>query len=98
MRAAPAHSAGPRGKADVARQLAGSGGLTEELRAAAARWAVASARAQGLPEQVSDGRVLRRVALLLSESDTPNRSESTRVETVEAAPRWADNNVVKDSG
>src|SRR4051794_29932092 len=86
------------GRGGVARRRAGSHGLTEELRAAAGRWALASAKAQGLPERVSDGSAIRRVSVLLGCSDAPDGLEPFGVEAVEATPSRPNNNVVENRG
>src|SRR4051812_37139450 len=80
------------------RRPAGSPGLTDELRATAARWAFSSARAQGLPERVTDGTVLRQVAVLLGCSDAPDRSQPARIKPVEATASGSHENVIQDGG
>jgi hypothetical protein len=87
----------------MARQPAGSPGLSDELTERARAWARRSSMDQHLPERVTDARALRAVAGLLgvsggSGSDAPDGFDSVRVEPVIPATARPDNDVVENGG
>jgi hypothetical protein len=86
----------------VVRLLAGSRGLTDDLRTRARQWAERSCLEQGLALKISDPRTLRDVAQLLGASvegsHPPDGIQARGIEAVVATAPGTDDDVVEDGG